>query len=98
MLVSNMNDNGYISIQLLINFFYNVLPNLTVEDVIESLSDSTVVIVDPATQMVRPNITVERKTIILRDIPENTTEEDIASLLSSHGNVESVKQSIGNNW
>ena len=98
MLVSNMNDNGYIAIQLLLNFFYNVLPNITVEDVIEALSESTVVIVDPVTQMVRPNITVERKTIILRDIPENTTEEDITSLFSCHGKVESVKQSIGNNW
>lgn len=93
-----MNDNGYISIQLLIDFFYNVLSTVPVEDIVEALSDSTVVVVDPRTQMVRPNINVERKTIILRDIPETTTEEEIRALFASHGTVESVKLSIGNSW
>ena len=93
-----MNDNGYISIQLLIDFFYNVLSTVPVEDIVEALSDSTVVVVDPRTQMVRPNINVERKTIILRDIPENTTEEEIRALFANYGTVESVKLSIGNSW
>lgn len=96
--VSNMDDNGFIPIRLLLPFFYPSVPTVTIADVVEAVKDSEKVIVDANLELIRPNITVERKTIILRDIPESTTEEEVRSLFAGLGSIESIKPSIGNNW
>ena len=95
--VSNIDDNGFIPIRLLLPFYPSV-PTVTIADIVEAVKDSGKVIVDANLELIRPNITVERKTIILRDVPESTTEEEVRSLFAGLGSIESIKPSIGNNW
>lgn len=68
------------------------------DDILEALKDSQVVVVDPESNRVRPAITFERKTIILRDVPKETTEEEIRSLFEGMGQVESAKMEFEGTW
>ncbi|KNB46086.1 hypothetical protein JH06_2640 [Blastocystis sp. subtype 4] len=97
-IVTNMDDNGFIPIRLLLPFFYPSIPTVSIADIINAVKDSEKVVVDANMEMIRPNIKVERKTIILRDIPENTTEEELRSLFTDLGTIESINPSIANNW
>lgn len=97
-IVTNMDDNGFIPIRLLLPFFYPSIPTVSIADIINAVEDSEKVVVDANMEMIRPNIKVERKTIILRDIPENTTEEELRSLFTDLGTIESINPSIANNW
>ena len=71
---------------------------MTIADIMNAVKDSEKVVVDANMELIRPNMKVERKTIILRDVPENTTEEEIRSLFTNLGTVESINPSIANNW
>ena len=93
-----MDDNGFIPIRLLLPFFYQSMPTVTIADIINAVKDSEKVVVDANMELIRPNMKVERKTIILRDVPENTTEEEIRSLFTDLGTIESINPSIANNW
>lgn len=97
-IMSNMNDNGFVPLALVVSYLYPSFPNITVSDIMEAVQSSDKVSVDADTQMIRPTVSVERKTIILRDIPEGTTEEEIRALFAGLGTIESVKPSIANNW
>ncbi|CAE7440985.1 LARP4B [Symbiodinium natans] len=57
--------------------------------------------VDDQKTMVRPVLKSKRNVVILRDLPEGTTEEDIMALLASGPyaeNVVSVKPEVNNTW
>lgn len=97
-IMSNMNDNGFVPMSLVVSYLYPAFPNITVSDIMEAVQSSDKVSVDADTQMIRPNVSVERKTIILRDVPEGTTEEEIRALFAGLGAIESVKPSIASNW
>ncbi|KAK8808669.1 hypothetical protein WA588_004315, partial [Blastocystis sp. NMH] len=97
-IMSNMNDNGFVPMSLVVSYLYPAFPNITVSDIMEAVQSSDKVSVDADTQMIRPNVSVERKTIILRDVPEGTTEEEIRTLFAGLGAIESVKPSIASNW
>ena len=98
MILSYMNEDGYLPVSLLLNLISTYLPSLSVDTVIEAVHDSDKVVVDGETKMIRPAIPVERKTIILRDVASDVTEDDIRKLFEGVGQVESIKPPVGNNW
>ena len=55
-------------------------------------------IVDEANLLIKPAFVFERKTIILRDVPADTTEEEVRALFNDLATVESVKAEFGNTW
>lgn len=96
-LPSIMDDDGFISIHSLVwNFSMNGFP-VSIEDVIEVANSSDIMVVDETSTKIRPNIDVERKTIILRDL-DNVTEEEVRSIFTDIAPVESVKPPVGDNW
>lgn len=97
-LPSYMNEDGFLPIEVLINLFSSSLMPSSLEDIIESVKDSDKVVVDAEAKLIRPAIPVERKTIILRDVPVDVTEDDIRSVFEGVGSIESVKPPVGNNW
>ena len=48
--------------------------------------------------LIKPSLVFERKTVILRDVPEQTTEEEIRSLFTGLGEIESVKMEFVGTW
>ncbi|KAJ1645152.1 La- protein 4, partial [Dispira simplex] len=48
--------------------------------IVEALRGSHVVFVDEARQLIRPNINVERKTLLLRQVPEHFTSQNVTTL------------------
>lgn len=97
-LSSYKNEDGFLPIEVLINLFSSSLMPYSLEDIIESVKDSDKVVVDAEAKLIRPAIPVERKTIVLRDIPVGVTEDDIRGVFEGVGSIESVKPPVGNNW
>lgn len=60
-IMSNMNDNGFVPMSLVVSYLYPAFPNITVSDIMEAVQSSDKVSVDADTQMIRPNVSVERK-------------------------------------
>lgn len=96
-LLSGMDDEGYIPIESVLYHFSQKLIFVSTGDVIESVRNSDKVVVDEAQSKIRPNIDVERKTIILRDIADST-EDEVRSIFDGIAPVESVKPPVENNW
>lgn len=97
-LVSLMDDSGYVSLERIACFHKVLALSNNMDDILEALKDSEVVVVDQESNRVRPAITFERKTIILRDVPKETTEEEIRSLFKGMGEVESAKMEFEGTW
>ena len=77
-----MNDSGYVSLQTIAGFRKVMELSGKFQDILEALKDSKEVVVDAANLLIRPAMTFERKTIILRDVPAETTEEEIRGLFA----------------
>ncbi len=74
-LVSQMNKEMFVPIDTIAGF--KMMKNLT-EDralIVEAVKSSTEVILDETLTKIRPNFTVSRNTVILRDIPSQTPIE-----------------------
>lgn len=97
-LPSYMTEDGFISIPLLIHLFQLNLSGISVQDVIIACKDSNKVVVDVDMCMIRPNIPVERKTIILRDLDDKVTEDDIRTIFEGIDSIVTIKPPVGNNW
>lgn len=93
-----MNDSGYVSLQSIAGFRKVMELSSKMEDILEALKDSKEVVVDAANLLIKPAITFERKTIILRDVPAETTEEEIRALFEGVGQIESLKMEFTGTW
>lgn len=93
-----MNDSGYVSLEVIAGFRKVKELSSKMEDILEALKDSTAVVVDEANLLIKPSLVFERKTVILRDVPEETTEEEIRALFNEIGVVESVKMEFVGTW
>ena len=97
-LPSYMNEDGFVPIATVIYLFQLNMSGITVQNVIDATKDSDKVVVDEEMCTIRPNINAERKTIILRDLDANVSEEEICNIFEGMNCIESVKPPIGNNW
>ncbi|CAO3565060.1 unnamed protein product [Mortierella alpina] len=100
-LVSKMNNEHWVPITILAEF--RKVKELTgsLQEVVDALRRSPVVIVDETGMMVKP-ITVDRPrtTLLLRELPEDTTQEEIASVFVEAGCIAKsiTKEVVGNMW
>lgn len=97
-LLMQMNEAGYVHLKVIANF--KMVRTLTsrMEDIAEALVGSTIVSLDETNSWIKPNITVERKTLILRDIANDVPEEEIRDIFKPIGAVEKVKSEVGDTW
>lgn len=100
-LASKMNQQMYIPITVLLS--HSKLEGLgaTQEQVAAVAARSKRLSPDAEGTMVRPVLKSKRNVIILRDVPDNTTEEEILTLLKSgpHADqIASVKAEVNNTW
>ncbi|KAI8084251.1 uncharacterized protein B0P05DRAFT_534820 [Gilbertella persicaria] len=98
-LVSQMDSELYVPISLIANFKRVREWTTDIELIVKTLRESSEVTVDETGTRVKPNISVQRKTVILRDMPD-CTEEEINQLLKDLNSppVQSIKKDIGNMW
>ena len=97
-LLSLMNDSGYVPLTTIAGFRKVKDLSTNMDDILEALRSSQSVIVDEANLLIKPAFVFERKTIILRDVPADTTEEEVRALFNDLATVESVKAEFGNTW
>lgn len=97
-LLSLMNDSGYVPLTTIAGFRKVKDLSTNMGDILEALRSSQSVIVDEANLLIKPAFVFERKTIILRDVPADTTEEEVRALFNDLATVESVKAEFGNTW
>ncbi|KAI8088394.1 hypothetical protein BDF21DRAFT_396554 [Thamnidium elegans] len=98
-LVSQMDGDLFVPIITIANFKRVREWTTDVNLIVNTLRESNTVTVDDSGTKVKPNISVERKTVILRDVPDCTEQEmiDLLNHLNSPP-VQSIKQDIGNMW
>ncbi|KAG0166168.1 hypothetical protein DFQ28_007658 [Apophysomyces sp. BC1034] len=80
-LLSNMDQDLYVSIAVIAQFKRVREWTTDLNAITETLRRSSKVIVDETGTKVKPNLSLERTTVILRDVPEST-EEEINHMLS----------------
>jgi len=100
-LASKMNPQMYIPIPVLLS--HHKLTNLetTAEEAVAAASRSKRLGVDEVGAMIRPVLKSKRNVIILRDVPDGTTEEEIMELLKSGPHAEhivSAQPEVNNTW
>lgn len=100
-LASKMNPQMYIPISVLLLHDRLQILGATKEQVAAAAAKSKRLGVDEQKTMVRPVLKSKRNVVILRDLPDGTTEEEIVQLLSAGpfaDNVVSVKPEVNNTW
>ncbi|KAL1925136.1 uncharacterized protein VTP21DRAFT_19 [Calcarisporiella thermophila] len=99
-LVSKMDAQMYVSISIIAEFKLVKALTTDLDLIVEVLRESPNVIVDESGEKVRPNFSNQRNTIILRDIPEDATEEEIRSIFETENAkpIKSIKPDISNIW
>jgi hypothetical protein len=81
-LISQMNAENYVPIKTIANF--KMITNLTTnyDLIVDVMKECKSVVVDEGNTMVKPNLKSQRNTLILRDIPKDTTPEVTVELSS----------------
>ncbi|KAK8792815.1 hypothetical protein WA158_004979 [Blastocystis sp. Blastoise] len=97
-LVSQMNESYFVPLSVILGFKKITQLTSNMEDLIEAIKDSPSVILNENQTMIKPNIKLERKTIILRDIASDVPKEEIEELFKGLGTIESLKSDVGNTW
>jgi len=100
-LAGNMNPQMYIPIRVLMAHEKMSAVGATEETIARAATASTRLGIDDAKSMVRPLLKSKRNVIILRDMPDNTTEEDVAELFKSGPHAEklvNIKAEVNNTW
>lgn len=94
-----MDSDLYVPISLVANFRRVREWTTNISVIVQTLRDTSTVTVDESGTKVKPNISVQRNTVILRDVPE-CTQDEIIELLKELNSppVQSIKKDIGNMW
>eukprot|EP00761_Pharyngomonas_kirbyi_P012906 gb/GECH01012933.1/.p1 GENE.gb/GECH01012933.1/~~gb/GECH01012933.1/.p1 ORF type:complete len:538 (+),score=124.89 gb/GECH01012933.1/:1-1614(+) len=99
-LVSQMDHDMFVPVEVLANF--NLVKTLTtdVDFILDVMKDSKHVQVDASSRKLAPNMTVTRNTVILREIPPDSDEKEVKSLLKGDECPEPqrIRSEVGDNW
>lgn len=100
-LVSQMDAQMFVPLDVIAGF--NGVQKLTKEIpvLLEAASTSEHLVLDQSGPFpkLRPNVTSERSTLILRDIPQATPEADVKLLFGEYAaEIRTIKSEIGDNW
>ena len=96
-LVENLNEEGFMPIAYLLALPSFQSLTACVDDIVNAALESTVLDVSSDKTSIRFAIPVERKTIIVRDTPEDVKEEDVRSILEGFP-ITGLKQEVGSSW
>jgi len=98
-LTSHMNAQRYVPIDVIANF--RKVKSLT-EDrelLVKVMRQCKNLACDEEGRMVRPTLKMERKTLLLRDIPQSTPEEEVRAIFDDNcGKVTSIHSDVGDTW
>ncbi|RQM26352.1 hypothetical protein B5M09_002733 [Aphanomyces astaci] len=97
-LVSQMNSQLYVPVDVIVGFSKIKQLTTDVALVIDSIKDSKVCSSSPEGDAIKPNIKSERNTIILREIPSATEPKDVEAIFEGCGTVASVRSDVGDTW
>merc|ERR1719356_667703 len=100
-LAGNMNPQMYIPIGALLQHAQLQETGATQAAVVEAATRSTRLGIDSDQTMVRPILKSKRNVIIVRDVPEGTTEAEIRELFAAgpHADrIKEVKPEVNNTW
>lgn len=98
-LVSQMNAQMYVPLDVIVEF--SKVKELTsdVELLVEALASSTICSFNDDKSGIKPNIKTERNTIILREIPSDTTIDQVKTIFDGcGGTVSNVRSDVGDTW
>jgi hypothetical protein len=90
-LASNMNPQMYIPIHVLLAHDKLAAVRATEESIMEAAKRSGRLGADEAGRAVRPLLKSKRNVVIIRDVPEGTTEEEMKEFLSKSPHPEKIK-------
>lgn len=100
-LVSRMNTDMWVDVSVLAQFKGLTMMSADVDSIARVMSKSDKVIVSADGKSIKPNIKLERKTLILRDIPSDTDVEEVRKIFSHlpEGDAPTeLKSELGENW
>ena len=106
-----MNETYFVPLNAILNFPKIKQLTTKMEDLVEAIQDSEHIILNDSHTMIKPNIKVhsfsspnhslsqlERKTIILREIPKDVPEEEIKKIFEGLGEIQSIRSDVGDTW
>ncbi|KAI8147045.1 hypothetical protein BJV82DRAFT_597516 [Fennellomyces sp. T-0311] len=99
-LVSQMDADLYVPIATIAGFNRVKQYTTDLDTIVHALRQSPALLVNDEGTKVKPNISTERTTVILRELPDNTSEEEISQLLRDINSppVKGIKRDVGNLW
>ncbi|KAK9701905.1 hypothetical protein K7432_011513 [Basidiobolus ranarum] len=99
-LVSQMNSELFVPIAIIADFKLIKAMTTDMNTLVEALKESTQLTVDSTGTKVKPNFTVQRNTIVLRDIPPDVPQEDIKGIFygDEKPTIKSANPDFGNTW
>ncbi|KAI8974648.1 hypothetical protein BDB01DRAFT_805899 [Pilobolus umbonatus] len=98
-LVSHMDQDLYVPIHIIADFKRIRESTNDIQYLVTVLRQIPSVVVDEAGTRVRPNISIQRRTVILRDIPDSTPQEIQALLVELDApTAKEIKKDINNMW
>mmetsp|Transcript_55131 Transcript_55131/g.129072 ORF Transcript_55131/g.129072 Transcript_55131/m.129072 type:complete len:284 (-) Transcript_55131:93-944(-) len=100
-LASSMNPQMYVPITVLLAHDMIQQIHASKEDILAAASKSSKLSVDEDRKMVRPLLKSKRNVIILRDVPADTSEQEVRGIFSGAPGGEqvvSVKEEVNNTW
>lgn len=96
-ILDNLNEEGFLPIAYLLALPSFLELKASVDDVVNAALESTTLDVSSDRTSVRFVIPVERKTIIVRDVPDDVTEEEIRKILDGFP-VVGMKKEVASSW
>eukprot|EP00301_Raphidiophrys_heterophryoidea_P004812 c12066_g1_i1.p1 GENE.c12066_g1_i1~~c12066_g1_i1.p1 ORF type:complete len:494 (-),score=83.47 c12066_g1_i1:323-1804(-) len=100
-LVSHMNADMWVDIEVLTHFKGLKALHADAPLVARVMRGSDRVVVSEDGKMIKPNFKLERKTLILRDIPSDTDQKEVEEIflhLTGDNKPTEIKSEVGNNW
>ena len=96
-LVTRLDSEGYLSLSYLMSLSSISKTGISRSELIDIIRTIPTLSLSPTLTGVRVSIPVARKTVILRDLPADTTEDMVRSLFEGV-TIESIKEEISNSW
>jgi len=97
-LLSKMNDEHYVPLSLIASFERVKSLTTDLSLIVESLEDSDQVEASADGQMIRPKEAPKRAKLILRDLPAETTEQELKDLFSQVNMTPSIQSAVNDCW
>lgn len=95
--VSKLDNEGYMPLSYLVSLPSLECFGVSIPELVDVISKMEALSISSDNKGVRISLPVARKTLIIRDTPEGTTEDTIRSLLPEF-TIESIKEEIGRSW